>query len=98
MFSPDDFKNADTVQMLNVIIMAKLQKPPLTNFHKMKTKEKTQFNKYLNDYIFDLPKQDWKEHMTAEYNTICNEEIFNESFDTKNYEPLEINTEIEHLE
>ena len=36
MFSPDDFTDANTIQMLNVIIMVKLQKPPLTNFHKMK--------------------------------------------------------------
>ena len=98
MFSPDDFANEETTSKLTVIVMMMLGKPPMTNFHKMMEKDKKKFNEMLNAYIKNLPPEGWLEKVNDEYNQICTDEVFNEEFDPRKYEPMDINTEIQLLE
>lgn len=98
MFSPDDFANTETVRMLSSIIMMKIDKKPLTNFHKLSIQDKKRFNETMNDYIKNLPDENWKEPFTKEYQTIMNTEILNEKFKPTDYEPLDIDNNIELLE
>ena len=97
-FSSDDFTNDEINAKLSVVVMTMIGKPPMTNFHKMLDKDKRKFNGTLNEYIKNLPKEEWKDILTSQYNHICTDEIFNEQFDPKKYEPMDINTEIELLE
>ena len=98
MFSPDDFADTETIRMLSTIIMMKIDKKPLTNFHKLSIQDKKRFNETLNDYIKNLPNENWKEPLTKEYQTIMNTEILNENFKPTDYEPLDIDNNIELLE
>ena len=98
MFSTDDFANEEITSKLSVIIMTKLGQPPLSNFHKLMEKEKKKFNKDLNTYIKNLPNEDWLAKLTNEYNEICSEDIFNEKFNSLDFEPMDINTEVKLLE
>jgi hypothetical protein len=97
-FSNDDFTNDEINAKLSVIVMTMIGKPPMTNFHKMLDKDKRKFNGTLNEYIKKLPKEEWKDILTSQYNHICSDEIFNEQFNPKKYEPMDINTEIQLLE
>ena len=90
MFSPDDFTDEETVQMLSVIVMTQIGKPPMTNFHKMLTKDKKNFNVVLNNYIQSFPEVNWKEELTTSFHNILSEEIFNEDFKPTTYEPFHI--------
>tara|TARA_R110000824_G_C14773911_1_gene631237 strand:- start:38 stop:334 length:297 start_codon:yes stop_codon:yes gene_type:complete len=93
MFSPDDFADTETSKMLNVVVMMKIGKPPLTNFHKMIIKDKKIFNTTLNEYIKTFLDETWKETLIQEFNRILTDEIFNEEFKASNYEPIQINPE-----
>jgi len=98
MFSTDDFANPEITQKLGVVIMTKIGKPPMTNFHKLLSKDKKYFNITMNEYIKTFVDNKWNEQLTNEFNHICNDDIFNEDFNPKNYEPLQINNEIQLLE
>ena len=98
MFIPDDFADSEIAKMLGVIIMNKMGKPPLTNFHRMLTKDRTIFHKEMNAYIKSFPDNDWNEKLTQEFQNVCCDEIFNEDFQPAMYEPLHINNEIVRLE
>tara|TARA_R110002012_G_scaffold158318_4_gene319721 strand:- start:294 stop:590 length:297 start_codon:yes stop_codon:yes gene_type:complete len=98
MFSPNDFANEETNSKLSVIIMTMFGKPPMTNFHKLLEKEKKKFNGLLNEYIRNLPEKDWLDRINEEYNQICTDEIFTEEFNPKQFEPANINTEIQLIE
>ena len=95
MFSIDDF--AENTQMLSSIILVKMDKPPLSNFHKLPSKEKLKFNILLNEYIKSLPDEGWKEQLTEEYQKILTEEVFTPEFKASDYEPMNINPEIQLL-
>ena len=93
MFTHEDFKG-DTAQRLQVIVMHRMSKPPLTNFHTIMAHEKKKFNIILNQYIADLP-EDWKTKIINDFHTACNEEIYNEKFQAETHPPLFINTDIQ---
>jgi len=95
MFTPEDFKG-ETAQRLQVIIMTRMSKHPLTNFKTMMTHEKKKFNKILNQYIAELP-DDWEGKVVDDFHSACNEEIFNESFHAESHPPYFINTDIQLL-
>jgi len=98
MFSPDDIASQENTKMLTLVVMTKIGKPPLTNFHKLLIKDKKIFNTTLNEYIKSFPDENWKETLTSDFNNACCDEIFNENFSPKNYEPIQINSEIELLQ
>jgi len=93
MFSPDDFTDTETIKMLTVVVMTKIEKHPLTNFHKMLSKDKKTFNTVLNDYIKSFSTENWKEDLIQDYNGVLSDEVFNETFKPINYEPMQINPE-----
>jgi len=95
MFTPDDFKG-ETAQRLQVIIMNRMSKHPLTNFKSMMEHEKKKFNVSLSQYIAELP-DDWEGKILNDFNNACNDEIFNEKFQAEQHPPLLINTDIQLL-
>lgn len=78
-FSKEDFtqENATRIQ---VIIMAYMNKPPLTQFKDLPESQKKKFNRLMNEYIAGLG-EDWETKLLDEFNRIVNEDILNEEFD-----------------
>ena len=97
MFSIDDFADVENTKMLSAIILTKIDKQPLSNFHKLSVKQKKVFNEKLNEYIKTLPDENWKEELTKEYHLVLNEEVFTTDFNAMDYEPMNINPEIQLL-
>jgi len=98
MFSTDDFANPEITQKLGVVIMTKIGKPPMTNFHKLLSKDKKYFNKTMNEYIKTFVDNKWNEQLTNEFNHICNDDIFTEEFNPQKYEPIHTNSDIQLVE
>ena len=92
MFSQSDF-GGETKQRLLVIVMSRIGKFPLTPFHRLLAVEKAKFNEFLNQYIRDLPEDNWEQHMTDEFNQVCSEEVFTSSFKPELY-PIHLSQEI----
>jgi len=80
LFTKEDFLKPEVGQRLSVIIMSKINKNVLTLFNKLITKDKKEFNKYLNKYIASLG-EDWEETIIKDFNEVCTLELF----DTENY-------------
>ena len=80
LFTKEDFLKPEVGQRLSVIIMSKINKNVLTLFNKLITKDKKEFNKYLNEYIASLG-EDWEETIIKDFNEVCTLELF----DTENY-------------
>jgi len=62
---------------LQVIVMSRLNKPPLTNYNKMNAKQKRVFDDELNAYIKQLPLGKEEDTIREDFNTVCHEEVFN---------------------
>lgn len=95
MFEPKDFQG-ETATRLQVIVMTFMGKHPLTNFHGLMKHEKKKFNDHLNKYIQSLPEE-WEDKLVRDFHVACNEEIFNEKFQSELYPPALINTDIQLL-
>jgi hypothetical protein len=78
-FQQSDFQG-DTVTRLSVIIQSKMGNPPLTLFRDMGESQKKKFNRLLNEYVSMLG-EDWEKIIQDQFNLICQEDIFVESFD-----------------
>ena len=59
-FSEKDFEDEENMEKLRLIVMNQLEKPLMTNFHKLHKEDKHKFNLYLNEYIGALPSSNWK--------------------------------------
>jgi hypothetical protein len=95
LFTKEDFLKPEVGQRLSVIIMSKINKNVLTLFNKLITKDKKEFNKYLNEYIASLGEEDWEETLTKDFNEVCNLELF----DTENFfKPENIPTQVGECE
>ena len=66
----------DNLIRLQVIMMSKLDKSPLSNLLLFDAKEKRQFDQRLNEYIKSLPEGEEIETILRDFNQVCNEEIF----------------------
>lgn len=77
-FGKDDF-NPENATRLSVIIMTKMNKPPLTSFKSLDPSVQTKFNRLMNQYIQALP-DDYMPKLLEDFNQIVNEDIMNESF------------------
>ena len=75
-FSQKQF--SDNAQRLSVIIFSRLNKPPLSNFHKLNPKEQRVFNSELNLYIKSFPEGEEEATIISDFNTVCNEEIYHD--------------------
>ena len=62
---------------LQVIVMSRISKPPLTNFNLMNPKQKRVFDTELNAYIKQLPAGLEEDTLLNDFNTVCHEEVFN---------------------
>jgi hypothetical protein len=78
-FSKEDFTPENATRLM-VIIMASMNKPPLTHFRDLQPTQKTKFNRLMNEYIADLG-ENWQERLLGDFNRIVNEDILNEEFD-----------------
>ena len=74
MFTQQMFLENST--RLQVIIMSKLDRPPLSNFLSFNAKEKRRFDQVLNEYIKTLPIGEEVEAIKQDFNQVCNEEVF----------------------
>jgi len=95
MFTKADFTQ-EVATRLTVIIMSKMQKPPLTSFFSLEKSQKTKFNRIMNEYIASLPEE-WKDKMESDFNTIVNEDILNEDFDPSKVFVKDVNMKPEML-
>ena len=75
-FSQQQF--SDNATRLKVIIFSRLDRPPLSNFHKLNPKEQRLFNLELNSYIRALPLGKEEETIISNFNAVCNEEIYHD--------------------
>lgn len=78
-FSKEDFTQENATRLM-VIIMAYMNKPPLTQFKDLPESQKKKFNRLMNEYIAGLG-EDWETKLLDEFNRIVNEDILNEEFD-----------------
>lgn len=73
-FSAEQFhKNATRLQ---VVVMSRLDKPPLTNYTLMNPKERRLFDAELNTYIRQLPLGLEDDTIQEDFNRVCQEEVF----------------------
>lgn len=78
-FSKEDFTQ-DNATRIQVIIMAYMNRPPLTQFKDLPPTQKTKFNRLMNEYIQSLGEC-WEKTLLDDFNRIVNEDILNEEFD-----------------
>lgn len=95
-FLKEDFVG-DNVTRLSVICMVKIGKRPLVDFRTMMEKDKKRFNKVLNEYIASLGDS-WESKLLADFNEVCNDEIYNEEFKPEGHFIRELNTDIRCLD
>lgn len=85
-FQQSDF-SGETVTRLGVIIQSKMGNPPLTLFRDMGESQQKKFNRLLNEYVKMLG-EDWENVIQEQFNLICQEDIFTESFDPSKLDVL----------
>ena len=64
------------ITRLQVIVMSRLNRPPLYDYRRLNAKEQRVFDKELNDYIQQLPAGKEQDTIESDFNTVCHEEIF----------------------
>lgn len=83
-FNQEDFKNPITFEMLRAIAMVKTGNPLLSHFSNLSAKQKRVVNEFLNNYIRNtLADEDWELRLQEDFNELCQEEIFDDSFGEK---------------
>lgn len=96
-FTMEDFKKKENIEKLQVIILAKLGKNPLSCFRNLTTGEQKRFNREMNVYLSFLPDE-WEEQLQKDFNETCNDDIFNNKFKAEsNLFGCDINTDIIEL-
>ena len=91
-FTHEDFKG-DNITRLSVVCMPKIGKKPLFPYKSLMQHEQKKFNKIMNEYIQSLG-EDWSPQLIADFNTITNEEIFNEQFEPEIYDVKDLRTDL----
>jgi hypothetical protein len=77
VFCLEEFAKKEIREKFLCIVLSKLNKYPLTDFNSLSLKDKRIGNEILNEYIHNLPKDDWMDKLTTDFNRVCTEEIFN---------------------
>ena len=62
---------------LQVIVMSRVHRHPLSDYRRLNLKEQRVFDKELNDYIQQLPAGKEQDTIESDFNTLCHEEVFN---------------------
>jgi hypothetical protein len=68
MFTQEDFQKESP--RLSVIIMHKMQLPVMTPFTSLTDRQKTKFNKHMNEYIASLGEA-WEVPLLADFNELA---------------------------
>ena len=83
-FGKTDFENPITMEMLRAISTVKCGHPIMMPYTLLSAKSKRLTNEYLNNYIRNsLNTPDWEEILQRDFNELCQEEIFDDSFGEK---------------
>lgn len=84
-FSQSDFIGENT-HRLSIVIMDKMNKPPLSSFKSLGQRDKTKFNKLLNEYInTTLQQEDWHQVLINDTNDILNDTLLTGEFKPETY-------------
>ena len=59
--------------------MSQMGKYPLMSYRRLINGEQRKFNRLMNEYLSNLG-EDWEERIIADFNRICDEELFTDSF------------------
>jgi hypothetical protein len=68
MFTQEDFQIE--APRLSVVIMNRMQLPIMTPFKSLTDRQKSKFNKLMNEYIQSLG-EDWKGQLVADFNDLA---------------------------
>jgi len=96
----DDLKKKEVTDMLSVLIMIEMNKPPLTSFKSLTAGQQKKFNlacnKYIKETLYPL-NDDWEEKLKSDFNIGCTDELYVGSFKAEaQYCPI-LNTDIIRL-
>jgi len=82
VFTMEDFKRKEILDMLQVVIMVqKMNKPPLTSFKSLTTGQQKKFNAFLNEYIKPfISNEEWENELKKDFNESCIDELFTSQF------------------
>ena len=92
MFSQADFQG-DNLHMLCVITMNSLDKHPLTQFHTLSNTYQKLFDKKMNEYIHNLPAEEWEQVILDDFNTIFHTKIMDSDTDITGFRCDEVITD-----
>ena len=67
---------AENATRLQVIVMSRLNRHPLSDYKRMNLKEQRVFDKALNEYIRQLPQGTEEQSIGEDFNIVCHEEVF----------------------
>ena len=94
----EDFKRKEIVDMLSVVIMVEMNKPPLTSFRTLTAGQQKKFNVSLNSYIREkLLVEGWEQVLISDFNNACTDELFTNKFKAEGQLCPLINTDIIRL-
>jgi len=98
-FTLDDLKKQETLTKIQVVIMCKMEKPPLTPFKTLSVGNQRRFNEQLNAYIRTFPdlQEEWELKLQEDFNTACIEDLFVPTFRAENQFVAVLNTDIIRL-
>lgn len=67
---------AINITRLQVIVMSRVNRHPLSDYRRLNLKEQRVFDKELNEYIRQLPAGVEQDTIETDFNTVCHEEVF----------------------
>lgn len=73
-FSMVNFKDTKIQTKIQAVIMDRMNKEPITNYHDLTQREQKKFkilqNEYLNSAPFKTESGDWEEQLTSDFNEV----------------------------
>jgi len=94
----EDFKRKEIVDMLSVVIMLEINKPPLTSFKSLTAGQQKKFNVKLNTYIREkLMGEEWEQVLKTDFNTACIDDLYTNNFKAEAQFCAIVNTDIIRL-
>ena len=97
MFTQADFQG-DNLHRLCVITMNSIQKDPMTQFHTLSNVYQKLFDKKMNEYIHNLPAEEWEQVILDDFNTIFHTKIIDSDTDVTKFRCDEVISDIQRIE
>ena len=76
MFSQKEFK--DNVTKLKIIALSKMNIDVLTAFNSLQQKQKREANRIINEYIKNLPEEDFQDIIECDFRNVIADDIFHD--------------------